>query len=365
MPGGPRAPPLPWRGGNDGRGWTMPNRQPEPRWEELAAVDRSGMAGALRSFPRQCREGLELGRALDAEPLAGFTRVVAVGMGGSGIAGSLLSSLVTLEVVPVRDYRLPPWVGEESLVVALSYSGDTEETLAAFGEARGRTGRLLAVTSGGKLGELCKGVGVPWVRIPGGLQPRAALGYLLFPLLGLLGNLGLAPDPAEALGVLDAMAGELSGEGNEARRLAEGLAGRVPLVYGSGPTAPVAYRWKTQVNENAKAPAFWGELPELCHNEVVGWELQGKLLPQGTAVFLRTRHDHPRVGLRAEVLQELLRARGIPWLEARGRGRTPAAGVLSLLYLGDWVSYYLALLHGVDPTPVAIIRELKGRLAEG
>ncbi|MCX7750863.1 MAG: bifunctional phosphoglucose/phosphomannose isomerase [Candidatus Bipolaricaulota bacterium] len=336
----------------------------DPRWDGRRGVDRSGMGEVLRRFPRQCREGLELGRAVDAAPFAGFRRVVALGMGGSGIAGALLSSLVPIEVVAVRDYRLPPWVGEESLVVALSYSGDTEETLAAFRGARGRTGQLLAVTSGGKLGRLCAHEGIPWIEIPKGYQPRAALGYLLFPLLGLFENLGLAPDLTEALEVLEAMAEELSSEASEALGLAQALAGRVPLVYGAGATAPVAYRWKTQLNENAKTPAFWAELPELCHNEVVAYELQGKHLPQGTVVFLRTGHDHPRVALRIEILKELLQARGLPWLEVAGRGESPAAQVLSLLYLGDWTSYGLALLYGVDPTPVAIIRELKDRLGE-
>ncbi|MBC7221213.1 bifunctional phosphoglucose/phosphomannose isomerase [Candidatus Bipolaricaulota bacterium] len=334
-------------------------------WTEFRAQDRSGMAEVLAGFPTQCRAGLALAERVPLDGLAGFSRVVALGMGGSGIAGGLLGSLLTVEVASVRDYTLPPWMGEESLIVALSYSGDTEETLAAFAQARRRTKRLLAVTSGGKLGRLCAREGIPWVEIPKGYQPRAALGYLLFPLLGLFRRLDLVPDLGEALAVLDGLAAELApGETeNEAQKLARRLAGRVPLVYGAGPTAPVAFRWKTQLNENAKQPAFSAELPELCHNEVVGWELTGRLLPQGTVIFLRSAHDHPRVGKRVEILQELLEARGIPWLDVPGRGEGSAAQLLSLLYRGDWVSYYLALLNGVDPTPVPIIQELKGRLA--
>ncbi len=324
------------------------------------------MAEVLAGFPTQCRAGLALAERVSVDGLAGFSRIVALGMGGSGIAGGLLGSLLTVEVVSVRDYTLPPWIGEESLIVALSYSGNTEETLAAFAAARGRTRRLLAVTSGGELGRLCAKSGTPWIEIPPGYQPRAALGYLLFPLLGLFARLGLGPDLGEALAVLDGLACALApGETeNEAQKLARRLAGRVPLVYGAGPTAPVAFRWKTQLNENAKQPAFWAELPELCHNEVVGWELTGRLLPQGTVIFLRSAHDHPRVGKRVEILQELLEARGIPWLDVPGRGEGSAAQLLSLLYLGDWTSYYLALLNGVDPTPVPIIQELKQRLAQ-
>lgn len=323
------------------------------------------MAEVLAAFPAQCREGLELGEGIPLEELAGFTRVVILGMGGSGIAGALLGSLLPIEVVPVRGYTLPPWVGAESLAVALSYSGDTEETLAAFEAARQRTKRLLAVTSGGELGRRSAAAGIPWIKIPQGLQPRAALGYLLFPLLGVLARLGYGTDLGEALAVLEATADELArGEENKAQALARRLEGRVAVVYGSGPTAPVAYRWKTQVNENAKAPAFWGEVPELCHNEVVGWELAGRLLPGGTAVFLRTAGDGPRVGRRIEILQDVLTKRDLDWVEVSGRGDTLPAQLLSLIYLGDWASYNLALLHGVDPTPVAIIAELKARLAD-
>ncbi len=339
--------------------------QQDKTWTELAAVDQAGTAEVLAGFPAQCRRGLALAERVPLDGLAGFSRVVVLGMGGSGIAGALLGSLLPVEVVPVRDYTVPPWIGEESLVVALSYSGNTEETLAAFAEARRRTRRLLAVTSGGELGRACAAQRIPWIEIPQGYQPRAALGYLLFPLLGLFRRLGLGPDLGEALAVLDALARALApGEGeNEAQKLARRLEGRVPLIYGAGPTAPVAFRWKTQLNENAKQPAFWAELPELCHNEVVGYELTGRILPQGTVLFLRSAHDHPRVGKRVEILQELLAARGIPWLDVPGRGEGSAAQLLSLLYLGDWVSYYLALLNRVDPTPVAIIHELKARLA--
>lgn len=341
------------------------NRGTKPDWDALRAVDRSGMAEVLAAFPAQCREGLKLGDGVPLRDLAGFTRVVALGMGGSGIAGALLGSLLPIEVVPVRGYTLPPWVGGESLVVALSYSGDTEETLAAFEEARQRTKRLLAVTSGGELGRRSAAAGIPWIEIPPGLQPRAALGYLLFPLLRIFARLGGGPDLAGALAVLEATADELAPgrQENEAQALARRLEGRVAVVYGSGPTAPVAYRWKTQVNENAKAPAFWAEVPELCHNEVVGWELAGRVLPGGTALFLRTAGDGPRVGRRIAILEELLTKRNLDWVEVYGRGDGPVAELLSLLYLGDWTSYYLALLHGVDPTPVPIIRELKARLA--
>ena len=335
-------------------------------WNQLRRHDPSGMAGVLAAFPLQCREGLESGTRAPVDRVEGLERVVVLGMGGSGIAGALLGSFLPIEVVPVRGYSLPPWVGGESLVVSLSYSGDTEETLAAFEEARRRTGRLLAVTSGGELGRVCAREGVPWIEIPPGYQPRAALGYLLFPLLGLFHRLGMVPDLGEALAAVDKLASDLapSQQENEAQALARALLGRVPLVYGAGATGPAAFRWKTQINENAKQPAFWAELPELCHNEVVGYDLSSRLLSQGIVVFLRLQDDHPRVTKRVEILHDLLSGRGIAWLDVQGRGNGSLAGLLSLLYLGDWTSYYLALLNGVDPAPVAIIGELKRRLAE-
>ncbi len=336
-------------------------------WAELAKVDKSGVLNLLARFPEQCRQGLGLAHRVDDGSLRGFSRLVVLGMGGSGIAGDLLARFADVETVVVHGYSLPPWVGPESLVIALSYSGDTEETLAAFAQAEGKTSRRLAVSSGGKLGQMCTKQGIPWIQIPRGLPPRAALGYLLFPLLGLMDRWGLLRGKLSlALEGLENLAAELAPhqEGNRAQGLARELQGKVPLVYGAEATAPVAFRWKTQINENAKQPAFWAELPELCHNEIVGWELTSPVLPQGAVIFLRTALDHPRNALRVETLKDLLRARSLPFWELWGEGQDLLGQALYLLYFGDWVSVYLALVNGVDPAPVRVIQELKRRMDE-
>jgi len=344
-------------------------RKAPPDWDELYRLDTSGMLEVVARFPAQCREALALGEQaeLPEEGLAGFSRVLCVGMGGSGITGDLLARLLSCEVIPCRGYEVPAFIGEETLLVGVSYSGNTEETLSAFEQGLSRTPRALAISSGGKLRELAEKRGIPWIRIPSGYQPRAALGYLLFTLLSVFRRLGaLKADLAGALAVLEFQAKELGPKalGNRAQELALALWGRVPLIYGAhGHTAPVAFRWKTQINENAKQPAFWAELPELCHNEIVGYELTDRVLPGARVVFLRTDHDHPRASARIEILKEVLARRGLSYLEVAGEGEDEAAQLFSLLYLGDWVSVYLALLNRVDPTPVRPIQELKERLS--
>ncbi|MBC7099580.1 bifunctional phosphoglucose/phosphomannose isomerase [Candidatus Bipolaricaulota bacterium] len=343
-------------------------RPAPPKWEKLLELDTSGMLEVVAGFPDQCRQGLELGEEVALPPgLSGFSQVLCVGMGGSGITGDLLGRLLSVPVFSFRGYRVPGYIGEETLLVGVSYSGNTEETLSAFEEGLSRTRRALAISSGGKLRELCARRKIPWIGIPSGYQPRAALGYLLFTLLSVLRRLGAAHlDLKEALEVLAGQARALgpASPGNRAQAIAQALAGGVPLIYGTnGNTGPVAFRWKTQINENAKQPAFWAELPELCHNEIVGWELAERVLPGGRVVFLRSGHDHPRVQARIEILKEVLLRRGLSYLEVEGEGESEAAQLFSLLYLGDWVSVYLALLNGVDPTPVRPIQELKERLA--
>lgn len=335
-------------------------------WAELLALDRGRMCEALRGFPEQAERGLALSCRIP-NGIQGFKSAVVLGMGGSAIAGDLLARFSTIPVITVRDYTIPPWINSETLLLAISYSGETEETLYAFREGLKRTKRAVALSTGGGLAALCEEEGVPWVPVPPGLQPRAALGFLLFPILACFSRLGLLKGDLKAAVSALRILRESSvpnNPNNPAQKLAEELYGKVPVIYGAGDTAPVAYRWKTQINENAKQPAYWAELPELCHNEIVGYELFSKVFPEGVIVFLRTQSDHPRVAKRVEILKEVLSQRRLPFFEIWGEGQDSLSQALWLLYFGDWVSFYLALLNGVDPTPVAPIQELKKRLKE-
>ncbi|MEN3010797.1 MAG: bifunctional phosphoglucose/phosphomannose isomerase [Candidatus Bipolaricaulaceae bacterium] len=337
-----------------------------PSWKELLALDEGRMLQALRDFPEQIERALGLACRVP-NGIQGFKNVVVLGMGGSAIAGDFLARFATVPVTTVRDYVLPPWVNADTLLIGISYSGETEETLQAFREGLRRTKRAVALTTGGALAALCEEREIPWVPVPPGLPPRAALAFLLFPILGCFARLGyLRENPSRVSAALRPLRDACLPEHNEnpAQALAQDLCGKIPIVYGAGITAPVAYRWKTQINENAKQPAYWMELPELCHNEIVGYELAGKLFPQGVVIFLRTAFDHPRVAKRVEILKEVLTARGLAFREVEGQGEDALAQALWLVHLGDWVSFYLALLNGVDPTPVRPIQELKRRLKE-
>ena len=308
-------------------------------------------------------------------PARGVPRhVVVAGMGGSAVAGDLVSALATDRAsVPVtvwRAYGVPAFVGPESLVVATSYSGNTGEAVAALDAALRHGAAAAVVTSGGILSELARERNLPLVRLPGGLMPRFALGYLFFPLVGLVESLGVTllgdTERAEALDLLEVMGRELEPgrpeAGNEAKRLARSLDGRIPVIYGSGFAAAVAYRWKTQLEENAKLLAFHGRLPEVDHNEIEGWRDPGA---RGFhAVFLRDAEEDEVTARRIALTRELIRERagGMSEVWARGQGRL--ARLFSLIYVGDWAGYYLALLRGVDPSPVEMIEEIKRRLRE-
>jgi glucose/mannose-6-phosphate isomerase len=347
----------------------------------VTALDPGDMLGAIAELPRQLTAGYAVASTVLAGALgdggagSGLRGVVLCGMGGSAIGADLVLACLPELPVPaavVRGYRLPAWAGPEALVLAASYSGDTEETLACVTTALERGGRPVCVASGGKLGAVARDGGLPLVLVPGGGQPRAAVGYLSAPLLAALEAAGLAEGVQEQVDEAAALlragneeyAPQRPSEDNPAKALALRLHGHQLVVYGAGLTAPVARRWKGQVNENAKAPAFWNELPELDHNELMGWSSLPQVAASTVAVFLDDPDGDPRLLRRAGLTAVELEARGVGVERVRARGESRLARLFSLVQLGDYVSFYLALLYGVDPTPVQAIQDFKAKLAD-
>ena len=294
--------------------------------------------------------------------------LVVCGMGGSAIGGDLAAAVIGDRALrplrTVRGYDLPPDVGPRTLVLASSYSGDTEETLACF-EAAGEAGApRVALTTGGRLAEAAREAGVPVIGVPSGMRPRAAVVYSVVGALGCAAACGAAPSLREEVEAGSELLRRL-GEGaiggrSQPEQLALSLHGRTPVFYGGGATAPVAYRWKTQVNENAKRPAFAAALPEADHNEICGWERPDEL----AAVFIEEPGQDPRLRRRMEATAEIVAEAGAPAHRVEAPGETPFERVMALVLLGDLVSIYLAVLDGMDPTPTAALDRLKEQVAQ-
>ena len=341
--------------------------------EAVGRVDASNQLADILDLPEHLRDALWRVGSADLGDWDSRAGLVVAGMGGSAIGGDLarvaLGDHASRPIFTARDYGLPGWTTPDTTVLCASYSGNTEETLAAF-EAAGALGaRRVAVTTGGRLAELARGEGVPVIPLPGGFQPRAAVGYLTVAALEVAAACGVTTRIASEIDVAAAHLDELcaewgpeSDEGNIAKEVALALNGSVPVITGAGLTAPVAYRWKTQINENAQMPAFAGELPEVDHNEIVGW--QGTAgLGSFAAVFLEDADQHPRIGRRIELTSELIAEHATTVIRAQTRGQGAVERVMSLVLLGDLVSLYLAVLRGIDPGPVLVIDSLKERLA--
>jgi glucose/mannose-6-phosphate isomerase len=339
----------------------------------LARIDAHDTRAALTQFPAQCRAAV--GLALSASGALSRPRAVIVaGMGGSAAGGDLLAACAADRLdVPVlvhRGYGLPALAGAADLVIALSYSGETAETLSAATTGLERGCRVVAITAGGRLAALARRHRLTSVTLPGGLMPRMALGYLFFPMLAALraADLVVVKDAEieEALGGLEALTRELvpasPTAANEAKRLALALGDRLPVVYGGPATGPVAYRWKTDLEENAKSFAVAGALPEMNHNEIEVW---GTRIPQALhVVLLRDAHEDAEISRRFTLVRELI-ARQTGVSEAWTRGTGTLARLLSLIALGQWTSFYLAALRGLDPWAVPILESFKARLADG
>jgi glucose/mannose-6-phosphate isomerase len=344
----------------------------------LSDLDPTGMGKIIAGFPDQCREAISIAETSDAKlPSKNFRNIVICGMGGSAIAGdivaSYLSGLVSSAVFVQRNYGLPEWVNEDDLVIASSYSGETEETLAGFEGAVTRKANIAAITSGGKLVKRCRELSLPFITIPGGFPPRGALGYSFFTLLGLFISNGIIADQKagldETLGILDKLRDSYAVSkpvfNNLAKQLASDIYGFLPVIYASSDLlAPVGRRWANQLNENSKVLSYWAVLPELCHNEIVGWEKLPEIRSRTKIIILRDAGDHVRNSLRFDVLQGIIKAESGGIINVESSGSSKLARMFSLLYLVDFVSYYLALLNETDPMPVKRIDQLKSVLKE-
>src|SRR5438876_2337017 len=344
---------------------------------ERAKLDPGGMLQAVHKLPEQSREAWEAARAFELPWKEAPRQIVILGMGGSAIAGDYFRALLSLEspvpVFNVRAYDLPSFVDEETLVIASSFSGDTEETLSAFEQALATPAKKLALTTGGRLLTTARANGVPAFTFAFHGEPRAAIGWGLMPLLAIVEKLrlmrGVKGDVEEAIAVLRSLREEYDAETgssrNPAKQLALRLHERLSVVYGAGPLIEVARRWKAQLNESAKVWAFFEEMPEAQHNAIVALGLPPAIARATTMVLLRSEGlDHPRVGLRYDLMRGLLDDGAIDALDVKARGESALAQMLSLTLLGDYVAAYLALLYGVDPAPTAVIDELKASLAK-
>jgi glucose/mannose-6-phosphate isomerase len=345
--------------------------------DDLRRNDPSGMYDILARFPAQVEEALAIGRAAHLpKRLRGITSIVLTGLGGSAIAGDLLRSYLagTLDVPLIvnRHYTLPAFVGRGTLVLVSSYSGNTEETNAAHRAALRRGARIVCISSGGTTTRLAARRRSPLITIPGGLPPRGALGYSFFPLLLALTRMGLIPprprEIVETVALLKAQARRFSdpaAEGNPATAIAQMLERRVGILYAAADLLePVATRWRGQLEENAKTLAFSHSLPEMNHNEIVGWQVLTEVMKDMQIIFLRDREDHPRVQTRIDITRSLLLPYTGRITEVWSQGDGRLARMFSLVQLGDWVSLSLAALHGVDPMPVTAIDRLKKALAD-
>jgi len=343
---------------------------------DIRKIDQKRMYDLIYDFPLQLTEGAHLGFIADLN-LESFTpdSIILAGMGGSAIGGDLARSYLASELkIPFwvcRNYNLPEFVNNKSLVFVSSYSGNTEETLSAYQEAKRRKAKIIAITSGGKLLEECKRNNFPFILIPKGLPPRAALGYSFTPILVTLSRLGLVSDRIEELDntskFLEKKREKYSLERrtkeNPAKTLALNFFQKIPIIYSSTDYFDtVGYRWKGQFCENSKILAFNNYFPEFNHNELVGWKVLDQIRDRLVVVMLKDKEDHPRIQKRIQIVKDIIEKEKVKVIEIESRGENLLSRIFSLIQLGDFTSFYLAILNRIDPTPVEVIDFLKNKL---
>ncbi len=348
--------------------------------KQIKKIDRSGMLVRAAALPAQCLEGWSIGLRWKVPAAYAKTKqLLVLGMGGSAIGADLVQGILGDDLpkptVVSRGYTIPKWVGPETLVLVASYSGNTEETLSSAMAASKKGGKIIAITSGGKLADWCRSKRYPLTLIPQGLPPRSAVGYMTFIPLGLMVRLGWvsrASVPVEKACreaerfVKNSLGPKSKTVRNPAKQIALRLHGKIPELYGAaGGWEGIVYRWRTQIEENAKALAFHHMIPEATHNEVSAWMNPKPLMPKMAAVFLTDRDLHPRTRRRMQFTAGVVKKEKAAALFVEAPGSSRLARMIGLIAIGDFVSSYLGILYGIDPTPVERIEGLKKFMIKG
>jgi len=323
-------------------------------------IDKENMREVIINSPNQLVKGLDLAKDIKTE--GSFKNVIICGMGGSPLPADILNSIV-LPSAPIyihRDYNLPAFATKDSLIICISYSGNTEETISSLQQAVEKGFKIIAIATGGKMEEICKQNNISLAKIPAGIQPRSATGYLFSALSTILANCGIISDiSGDILKTTDELAKINSSLEKSGKGLAKKLAKKIPVVYASDSFKEVAKIWKIKFNENSKIPAFHNFFPELNHNEMVGFS-NVKKTNNLHVLIIKDKDDHERIIKRMNLTSSILKKKGVKIDFIETKDGSLMFRVFSSLLLGDWTSYYLAINQKIDPTPVAIVEEFKG-----
>lgn len=349
--------------------------------ESLRPFDRHNMLGLIESFPEQCEKAKDIGYSFNvpAKLKRQYKNVIITGLGGSAIGADIARSYAADEAnIPIavnRNYNMPGYVDKDSLVVAASYSGNTEETISAYKDAVRKSAAVVVITSGGQLQAHAEADNAPFINVPAGMPPRASLGYSFFTLLALLSKLNITGDKSgqidSAIETLKDVKASKAGQtvaqkNNIAKKIAGEIYLKYPVIYsGQDHIDAAATRWRGQLAENAKTLSSTHVFPEMTHNEIVGWEYPKEILKNFIVIMLRDSSDHPRVAKRMDITRDILaKEKKINVIEVHSEGEGLLSRIFSIIYIGDFVSYYLAILNKTDPTPVDRITYLKDELAK-
>ncbi|MEJ2544746.1 MAG: bifunctional phosphoglucose/phosphomannose isomerase [Calditrichaceae bacterium] len=324
--------------------------------KKITMVDKANMLDVLARFPEQIKEALTIAEVVQRFNFLKIDNVIVAGMGGSAISGDIMLSLfrdkLDVPLIINREYDLPKWVNKDTLVICISYSGNTDETLSSFKIASQKKCKMLCISTGGKLQDLAEKRGIPFIKIPAGIQPRAATAYLLFPSIVFLKKVSLLKETAIEADVEETIAVTTDFV-------------TLKQIYGWGVYTPIAIRWRHQLNENSKIIARSDIVPECNHNDIVGWSGNPDISKQFSCILFRDKDEETiDMTTRLNFMRDIFRNTAGNVIEVSPKGKSQLAKMMYLMCLGDFTSCYLAVLRGINPSPVDIITELKKRLAE-